>query len=159
MALHPLQESLTRHPALPVMLSCCLCQGARPVLIYICIGRCLLRQRRGKADHRRPAEGLAEAQRKPAADSSCQLLPACTTHHGAQGVLDKVWIVLSSPPFPRKGGFSRKLSSPWQKWKTDSGSKTALTKAGRVTPVHCTLESTSLQGPDCHSSGFHRSAK
>ena len=43
-ALHHLQESLLRLLGLSVMLSYLLCQGASPVMIYICTGRCLLRQ-------------------------------------------------------------------------------------------------------------------
>lgn len=62
LALYHLQESLLRLLGLSVMLSYLLCQGASPVMIYICTGRRLLRHR--SADHGQPSEHLAEAQRE-----------------------------------------------------------------------------------------------
>lgn len=92
LALHPPQESLTRLPALSVMLSCCLCLGACPVMIYIYPADACSGNR--EADHRRPAERLAEAQR--GAGCRPQLSAAPCLHAqlwgsgGDAGVLDKV---------------------------------------------------------------------
>ena len=102
LALDHLQESLLSFLALLLMLSYLLCQGASPVMIYICAGRRLLRQ---------PQRGSPAARR--ASGRGSERSPRLTTAlclHGPPGGSGESWTKSGCPqltPISMKGRFQQ----------------------------------------------------
>ena len=94
LALYHLQESLLRLLGLSVMLGYLLCQGASPVMIYICTGRRLLRQPQRGSRAARRASGRG-SERSPRLTTA----PCLHGPQGLRGVLDKVWLSPAHPHF------------------------------------------------------------
>lgn len=109
--LNPLWELLMRHPALSVHSAAVSVTGS-----LSCYDSHLHPQTpakaTAKADHRQPAERLAEAQREVNRWQQLSAAPASVTSCGAQGGPDSVWI--ASPPthISTKGRIQHKTQQP-----------------------------------------------
>lgn len=101
-------------------------------MTYICAIRRPQSDRRGES--RWPAECLAEAQREASADSSCRLLPACSSPVGLRDSGQS----LDCPParISMKGRLQQETQQPLVEDGGWTVSQIALSKADRVAPVH-----------------------